>query len=96
MLEQLKLIYIFYRQFFIASMLLNFIFLLFDVSLIPCLISKAILIMFIYWIYIQPNRKHQLIFYQNLKISAFKLFLAAFLMDSVLLILLFFIHNLIS
>lgn len=81
-----NLIFFFYQKFLWISLLLNFIFLGFNVPLPYIFLYKFSFGLFLFWWYKSQRKKQQLIFYNNLKIGNNKLFILCFIYDAVLLI----------
>lgn len=95
MLFFLKLVFSFYKKFMWFSLVLNFLFLAFEVPLVLAVIYKVFFTLGIFWIYKISQRGEKLIFYNNLKLTGIKLFLISFLYDMFLLIILYLLYRLI-
>lgn len=82
----LLLILSFYKKFFWYSLLLNFLFLGFKVPAGLAVFYKLLLTICVLWNYKISGNGQALVFYNNLKITTFKLFSLSFLYDIILLL----------
>ena len=83
-MNQLFSIFVFYRPFIFWSFGLNIIFSFLKYDIIPILIVKLLLVVFLWFFINETNAKRKLIFYKNLGISTFKLFSLLFMIDLLL------------
>lgn len=81
MMQKLEAIYIFYRPFFFWSFAINILQFVFNPNLIPAIITKLILIFFVWYLVKETGNKKTLIFYKNIGISDFRLFASFLLID---------------
>ena len=84
MINQLRSIFYFYKNFFIWSLIINLLFFLLktpDVFLV--LIIKFLLLIFIYYVVIETKGKQKLTFYKILGISDIKLFSVVYIIDAI-------------
>jgi len=82
MINQLRSIFYFYRNFFKWSLVINLLFILLktpDVFLV--LFVKFLLLIFIYYVMIETKGKQKLTFYKILGISDIKLFSVVYVID---------------
>ncbi|AUP80975.1 hypothetical protein C1H87_20570 [Flavivirga eckloniae] len=82
-MNQLFSIFVFYRPFVFWSFGFNIVFSFLKYNIIPILIAKLFLVVFIWtWFFMDvANSKQKLIFHKNLGISSFKLFALSFIID---------------
>lgn len=83
--QRLKLVLFFYRQFLIASLVVDLTLVYLDIALIVALMGKILLAGLVYWFYSEGKRKYEFDFYRNLGIGAIQLFLWAVIIDAFLL-----------
>ena len=86
MISKTRAILYFYRQFILGSILLNFFFLFFGNPVVFIVLFKLFLGALIFYLY-KTSYKHQLYFYQNLSLGSVRLFIFAFLIDLIFIIL---------
>lgn len=80
-MNQLFSIFFFYRPFVFWSFGLNIVFSFLKYDIIPILIAKLLLVVFLWFFINETNAKRKLILYKNLGISALKLFSLLFIID---------------
>ena len=80
-MQQLFSIFIFYRPFILWSFGINMFFSFIKFEIVPILIIKLILIIFLSYLSNETNAKRKLTFYKNLGISTLKLFSLFYLID---------------
>ncbi len=84
MLQKLNIIWLFYKQFFLASFLANFLMFFISIPLFTTIIFKIFFFgTFLFWQNIKDN-KTPFVFYQNLGISIRELLIGAVIIDSLL------------
>lgn len=83
-MQQFSSIFLFYRPFFVWSYGVNFLLLLLGFDVIPLFLVKIFLVLFLWYFITETQAKQKLIFYKNLGVSTFKLFLLFFLIDAIL------------
>lgn len=81
-MQQFQAILIFYKPYFLWSIGVDLLLLGLSYELIPAVIIKLILILFLWYVISETQHKQKLIFYKNLGISSFKLFSIFFLIDT--------------
>lgn len=81
MLQRLEAILMFYKPYFFWSFAINITLVIFNPNLVPILITKLLLTLFLWYFMKETSAKRKLIFYKNLGISNSKLFLTLFLID---------------
>lgn len=80
-MHQLSSIFLFYRSFILWSFGINILLSLIGYSLIPIFLVKLLLTIFLWYFLNETGAKRKLVFYKNLGISTFKLFLILYLID---------------
>jgi len=80
-MQQLLSILIFYRPFVIWSFIVNIAIAIINPFIIPAIITKLLLTIFVWYLVNETNANRKLIFYNNLGISTIKLFSVLFLVD---------------
>lgn len=80
-MQQLFSIFVFYRPFILWSFAVNTVFSFLNYDIIPILIIKLLLVIFLWYISNETRAKQKLIFYKNLGISTLKLFSFLFIID---------------
>ncbi len=80
-MQQLFSIFIFYRPFILWSFGINIIFSFLKFDIIPIIITKLLLIVFLWYIISETYAKRKLLFYKNIGVSTFKLFFLLFIID---------------
>ena len=83
-MKQFISIYVFYRPFILWSFGISILFSIIGYSLIPILLIKLILLIFIWYLLTNTHKNKELMFYKNLGISNIKLFSSIFLIDIIL------------
>lgn len=81
MIQQFGAILLFYRPFIYWSIAINFLLVFIDTHIIPILLIKLFLTVFLWYLTMETDAKRKLIFYKNLGISTFKLFGFIFMVD---------------
>lgn len=74
-------IFIFYKPFVLWSFGINILLSFFKFEIIPILITKLFLVVFLWYITAETPAKRKLLFYKNLGVSTLKLFLLFYLID---------------
>ncbi|TBV26207.1 hypothetical protein [Meridianimaribacter flavus] len=80
-MQQFGAILAFYRPYFIWSFLVNIGITIFNPHIVPAVITKLFLTVFLWYLVTETNARRKLIFYKNLGISSFKLFSSLFIID---------------
>ena len=83
-MQQLLSILVFYRSFVIWSFLVNIAITIVNPFIIPAILTKLLLTIFVWYLVNETNAKRKLVFYKNLGISALKLFSVVFLVDIII------------
>ncbi len=83
-MQHLFSIFIFYRSYILWSFAINIVFSFFKFDIIPIVITKLFLVVFLWYITTETHAKRKLLFYKNLGISTLKLFLLLYIMDLLL------------
>ena len=83
-MQHLFPIFIFYRPFILWSFGINIILAFLKYDIVPILIAKLVLIVFLWYIINETHAKQKLIFYNNMGVSTFKLFFVLFIIDLLL------------
>jgi hypothetical protein len=81
MIQQFGAILLFYRPLFYWSFAINFLLFFINVHIVPIIIAKLFLVLFLWYLTLETGAKRKLIFYKNLGISTFKLFGFIFMVD---------------
>ena len=81
MTQRLAAIILFYKPFFLWSMAINILIVIFTPHILPSIIIKLLLTCFIWYLVRETNAQRKLIFYKNLGISTWRLFAALFIID---------------
>jgi hypothetical protein len=80
-MQKLLTILAFYKPFVIWSFLVNIALTIVNPSIVPAIITKFMLTIFVWYFVNETNTKRKLIFYNNLGISSIKLFSVMFFID---------------
>ncbi len=80
-MQQFLTILAFYRPFVVWSLVINAILGFINPLIIPAIVTKLFLTVFVWYIVTETNAKRKLTFYKNLGISTIKLFSILFLVD---------------
>ena len=80
-MQQFLTILAFYRPFVLWSFLVNIAITIVNPYLVPAIVTKFMLAVFVWFICTETNAKRKLVFYKNLGISPLKLFSVLFLVD---------------
>ena len=80
-MQQFLTILAFYRPFVVWSFVINAILGFINPLIIPAIVTKLFLTVFVWYIVTETNAKRKLTFYKNLGISPIKLFSILFLVD---------------
>ena len=83
-MQKLSTVLLFYKPYFFWSFAINIAITIFNPQIITAVVTKLLLIIFLWFLIIQTNRKRMLTFYNSLGISTFKLFAVTFIIDIVL------------
>ena len=83
-MQQLLTILAFYRPFVIWSFVINILIGFFNPMIVPAIVTKLFLTVFVWYFVTETNAKRKLTFYKNLGISTFKLFSTLFFIDVIL------------
>jgi hypothetical protein len=86
-MQRLGVILLFYKPFFIWSLITNIIITFFDPSLFHAVIAKLFLTIFVWFRVTESYQKRRLQFYNNIGISTFKLFSTLFIIDILIMML---------
>jgi hypothetical protein len=86
-MQRLGVILLFYKPFFIWSLIANIIITFFDPSLFHAVIAKLFLTIFVWFRVTESYQKRRLQFYNNIGISTFKLFSTLFIIDILIMML---------
>lgn len=89
MVKFLSIIYNFYRRFLGISLLLNFLLYLLAFPITIAASFKLVLVILLYWSSAIAEKGKDLVFYHNMGWSSKKLFILAFLIDILLLLLIY-------
>lgn len=81
-MQKLLTILAFYKPFVIWSFLVNIALTIVNPFIVPAIITKLMLTVFVWYLMNETNAKRKLIFYNNLGISSIKLFSVLFFIDS--------------
>lgn len=84
MTHRLGAILQFYKPFFLWSMAINILIVIFTPYFFPTIITKLLLTCFIWYVFHETNAKRKLIFYKNLGISTWQLFTMLFIFDIII------------
>ena len=71
----------FYKPFVIWSFGVNILITFFNPAIIPAIITKLLLTIFVWYLVNETHAKRKLVFYNNLGISSMQLFSVLFLID---------------
>jgi hypothetical protein len=80
-MQKLLTILAFYKPFVIWSFLVNIALTIVNPFIVPAIITKLMLTVFVWYLMNETNAKRKLIFYNNLGISSIKLFSVLFFID---------------
>jgi len=80
-MQKLLTILAFYKPFVIWSFLVNIAITIVNPYIVPAIITKLMLTIFVWYFVNETNAKRKLIFYINLGISSIKLFSVMFFID---------------
>ena len=81
MIQRLGAIFLFYKPFFLWSMAVNIVLIIVNPYILPSIITKLLLTFFVWYLVHETSANRKLIFYKNLGISTWRLFLTLFLID---------------
>lgn len=84
MTHRLGAILLFYKPFFLWSMGINILIVIFTPHVLPSIITKLLLTFFVWFLVRETNAKRKLIFYKNLGVSTWRLFSTLFVIDMVI------------
>ncbi|MBO3097311.1 hypothetical protein [Gelidibacter pelagius] len=84
MTHRLEAILLFYKPFFLWSMGINILIVIFTPHVLPSIITKLLLTFFVWFLVRETNAKRKLIFYKNLGVSTWRLFSTLFVIDMVI------------
>lgn len=82
-MQQFFSIFAFYKPFILWSLIINMIFSFLEYEIIPILILKLLLVIFLWYFLNETYAKRKLTFYKNLGISTLKLFTLLYIIDFV-------------
>lgn len=80
-MQQFLTILAFYRPFVLGSFLVNIAIAVINPYVIPAIITKMFMTLFVWYLVKETNARRKLTFYKNLGISPLKLFSTLFLFD---------------
>jgi hypothetical protein len=80
-MQKLLTILAFYKPFVIWSFLVNIAITVVNPFIVPAIVTKLMLTVFVWYFVNETNTKRKLIFYNNLGISSIKLFSVMFFID---------------
>ena len=80
-MQQLLSVFIFYRPFVLWSLGINVFLSIIGYSFVPIFLVKLLLTFFLWYFLNETSAKRKLVFYKNLGISTFKLFLFLYVID---------------
>ncbi|MBT8266351.1 MAG: hypothetical protein KJO41_11290 [Bacteroidia bacterium] len=80
-MQQFLTILAFYRPFVVWSFIVNIAIAIVNPFVIPAIITKLFMTVFVWYLVTETNARRKLTFYKNLGISPFKLFSVLFLFD---------------
>lgn len=80
-MQKLLTILAFYKPFVIWSFLVNIAITIVNPYIVPAVVTKLMLTIFVWYFVNETNTKRKLIFYNNLGISSIKLFSVMFFID---------------
>ena len=83
-MQQLLSILAFYRSFVVWSFLVNIAITIVNPLIIPAILTKLLLTIFVWYLLNETNAKRILIFYKNLGISTLKLLSVLFFIDCII------------
>ncbi|RKE90811.1 hypothetical protein [Ichthyenterobacterium magnum] len=83
-MQKLLTILAFYRPFVIWSFVINALIGFFNPEIIPAIITKLFLAVFVWYLVTETNEKKRFSFYKKLGINTFTLFAVIFIIDIVL------------
>lgn len=83
-MQQLLSILAFYRSFVVWSFLVNIAITIVNPFIVPAILTKLLLTIFVWYLLNETNAKRKLIFYKNLGISTLKLLSVLFIIDSII------------
>lgn len=83
-MQQLLSILAFYRSFVVWSFLVNIAITIINPHIIPAILTKLLLTIFVWYLLNETNAKRKLIFYKNLGISTLKLLSVLFFIDCII------------
>lgn len=84
MIHRLEAIVLFYKPYFLWSMAVTILIIIFSPYILTCITTKLLLTIFIWYYTNETSSKRKLVFYKNLGISTRELFLAVFLIDTLI------------
>jgi len=80
-MQQLLSILVFYRSFVVWSFLVNIAITIVNPFIVPAILTKLLLTIFVWYLLNETNAKRKLIFYKSLGISTLKLLSVLFFID---------------
>ena len=80
-MQQFISILAFYKPFVLWSFIINIAIAIVNPFIMPAIVTKLLLTIFVWYIVNETNAKRKLVFYKRLGISTFKLFSILFLVD---------------
>jgi hypothetical protein len=80
-MQQLLSILAFYRPFILWSFFINIVLTIVNPYILPAVITKLMLTIFLWYYTSETNAKRKLVFYKNLGISTLRLFSTLFFVD---------------
>ena len=83
-MQQLLSILAFYRSFVVWSFLVNIAITIVNPLIVPAILTKLLLTIFVWYLLNETNAKRKLIFYNNLGISTLKLLSVLFFIDCII------------
>jgi len=83
-MQRFGAILLFYKPFYLWSFAINIAITVVNPHIFPAIITKLFLIIFLWYFLNETHNKRKLIFYKNLGLSMFHLFLALFIIDALI------------
>jgi hypothetical protein len=83
-MQKLLLILRFYRPFMVWSFIATGVTLFFNSHIIPVILTKLVLLVFLWFFINETSHRQKLILFKNLRLSPRRLYITIFLFDSVL------------
>ena len=81
-MQQFLNILTFYKSFVLSSFIVNIAIAVVNPYILPAIITKLLLTIFVWYLFKETNARRKLIFFNNLGISSIKLFTSVFLIDA--------------